>query len=150
MNTTAILVDKEIYNKPISDVQRPATEEVQGTRARIKLYLPPSDIPKTISPVYNESEDSLTISFEYIDTEKEKELINRDGVKLIAGFYSGKPIRIRIGNVKGIDSSRIKELITHVESIKLYVEGGRRKANLDLAEEFLKINACSFANHASL
>ncbi|MBW7957432.1 MAG: hypothetical protein H3C68_06010 [Deltaproteobacteria bacterium] len=136
----AIVVNKELYNKPIADLHK--------TRVRIKLYLPPSDIPKTISPNYNKNEDRLTITFDYIDSEKEKELLNRDGIKLIVGVYSGKPLRIEISNIKKerIDNVKLTNIIESeigklIDSKKSELEGAREKANLSFAEELLKSNA---------
>lgn len=148
MSTRAMVINKEVYNEPI---------HLPNKRLRIELYLSPSDIPQNIMPIYDGKEDKLTISFQYIDSEKEKELINRDGIRLMVGIYSAKPIRIEVRDIKkeGINSVKLTNILSEgigklIDAKKSEYEGMRERANLSTAEEFLKINAGVLANHAAL
>lgn len=148
----AVSINKQIYDKPLD-----ISESMKKTsKVNIELYLPPSDIPQYIHPDYNKKDDIFIINFKYFDTEKEKELFNKENIKFFIGLNSGKPLRIEISN---IDTERIGQVkLTNIirNDISRLIEENitptsaiREKSNLRITEEILKENAAVLAEEAA-
>ena len=76
MTERTMSVNKEVYKRPLDS----SGEAEKTKRMKIELYLPPSDIPQLIIPSYTSNEDILVIKFEYIGSEKGRELFKHENM----------------------------------------------------------------------
>jgi len=133
-------------------------EEVsKREKVDIKLFLPPSDVPKSIDHKYDKEKDLLKIVFRYWMGEKEVKLFEKNNIKLFIGFSSGKPLRIEIERVRenNIDQIQLKNIISKdlsqlIETRLKEVTDLRKRTNLRYADEILQESAEELAQSVAI
>jgi hypothetical protein len=144
MTWRAISINKEIYNKAID-----APEEIKKMGVvKIKLFLPPSDVPNCVISEHDRKNGIFKIKFQYVIQEKGRYLFSNDQASLLIGEQSGKPIVIEI---KKIDEDKINEIhLTNFirKDLEKFIAdniGGiqdlRQKTNIERTKEFLESQA---------
>ncbi len=153
MEWRAVHFNHEIYLKPM-DV---AEEMQERGKVNIKLFLPPSDVPKSIYHKYNKGQDLFQIVFRYWTEEKETKLFDKDGARLFVGTSSGKLLRIEIEGIRknNVDIIQLKNIITKnlretIESKIDKLSDIRKRANLRCADQILERSADELVGNVTI
>ena len=153
MEWRAIHFDRKIYQKPMD-----ASEEMKEfAKVDIKLFLPPSDVPKSIDHKYDKEKDLFQIAFRYWTEEKEVQLFEKDNMRFFVGSSSGKPLRIEIEEVRknNIDEIKLKNIIINnlrqvIEKIIGKLPDLRKRENLRCADQVLEQSADELAQSVAI
>jgi len=143
----AIIINKEIYSKPIEP------EAVGGLgEIKINLFLPPTDIPKSVYVELDKKADAFRIKFQYSLEEKGRVLFSNDQASFSIGEQTGKPLLIEIKRIVLDKINKIsltnfikKDLENFISSSLGEIHDLRKRANVNRVKEFLTQQAPELA-----